>query len=189
MGGTDNILFATSVRKGAPIGIKIALVVGIIFAAFAALITVFGILYAVVDVYESPDENWEAAKLLFGCSGFLWPFAIIFIVYAYLGLKNEKQLRELADYVLIYRRLKIPDLAARMGKTAYETEKMLLQCIERGYLRGYIDRNTGEFFVEGAEKEIVKPIKCPHCGGISTKVVMRGEVQVCEYCGAPLNVK
>ncbi|MGQ0797136.1 MAG: PCI domain-containing protein [Methanobacteriota archaeon] len=96
--------------------------------------------------------------------------------------KYEEALRALAAYVKPYRRIPLNDLAANTGRTRMQAEQMLGDAIDRGYLRGVIDRSAQEFVVQEAVPHQVLVERCPHCGGDVNRWSFPEESFTCPYC-------
>ena len=74
-------------------------------------------------------------------------------------------LTEFATWMKTYRRISLDDLAKKLGTTPMQTERTLAQAIERGLLKGVVDRATDEFVVQDTEAQQIFIRTCPHCGG------------------------
>src|SRR5207245_2468122 len=56
-------------------------------------------------------------------------------------------------------------MAQRLGKTRFETEKLLGKALSEGLVKGAIDRTTDEFVSQDAVKQEHFVGTCPNCGG------------------------
>ena len=63
-----------------------------------------------------------------------------------------------------------------------ETEKLLAAVIDKGLVRGFIDRSTNEFVIPKAIGQSLFVGTCPHCGGSVQRQFLIGETPVCPYC-------
>ena len=70
-------------------------------------------------------------------------------------------LTEFATWMKTYRRISLDDLAKKLGTTPMQTERTLAQAIERGLLKGVVDRSTDEFVVQRTEAQQICIRTCP----------------------------
>ena len=167
----------------------ISLAIGILFISAAILVTIAGLTYLVTPLPDkSPEENRSAGITLLSFSVVCWITALIPFGYGFMGYAKDKRLRQVADYLKLYRRITMEELARKMNTSEFEAEKLLLDCIDRGYIDAHVDRATGEIFIKGTVSESYVGVRCPNCGRLSTRIVMRGETRVCEYCGSVLPI-
>jgi DNA-directed RNA polymerase subunit RPC12/RpoP len=74
-------------------------------------------------------------------------------------------------------------MAQRIGKTRYETEKLLGEAIEGEFVKGVIDRTSDEFVVQERETEQEHFVgACPNCGGRVDALYFPEEHVTCPYC-------
>jgi hypothetical protein len=107
------------------------------------------------------------------------------LAFLFLGLKwrrRERELIEFTSWVRTYRRIAMPELARKLGKSEFETEKVLIDVVDKGLLRGFIDRDRNEFVGQEAIGLEVYIDVCPHCGGRVQKQYLVGETIRCPYC-------
>ncbi len=102
--------------------------------------------------------------------------------------RREKQLKEFTALLGRYRRVRMDDLATKLGKTPMETERLLTRALELKYLDGVVDRATGEFVLAEAEKKQVFVERCPHCGGVVNRWSFPEERFPCPYCDVAVEV-
>jgi hypothetical protein len=95
---------------------------------------------------------------------------------------RERQLKEFATWLQTYRRIRMDELAKKVGKSPMETERLLARAIELRYVAGVVDRATDEFVLAGAEKAQVFVERCPHCGGVVNRWAFPEERFPCPYC-------
>lgn len=134
---------------------------------------------------DYPPEQYFSIMVMCTIT-FIIPGVIIFAWGLKLG-KWESDLEKLAGYLKSYRRIRIHDIARKLGKTEYETEDLIAQCVKQDLVKGYIDRSTGEFFTyESLFEEVKKPNNCPSCGALIDTRLLMGETAVCKYCGNKL---
>lgn len=101
---------------------------------------------------------------------------------------REKSLKEFAALLGRYRRIRMDDLATKLGKTPMQTEKILTKALELNYVAGVVDRSTGEFVLAEAEKQQVFMERCPHCGGVVNRWAFPEERFPCPYCNVAVEV-
>ncbi len=107
------------------------------------------------------------------------------ILLTLLGRKaslREKELVQFTAWVKTYRRIGLRDLAAKIGKPQYETEQVLVTAVDRGLLKGFIDRSTDEFVLQEAVGQENLIETCPRCGANLQKRFFLGETVTCPYC-------
>ena len=107
---------------------------------------------------------------------------ILFVFLAVKAGRLEKDLVEFSAWVKTYRRISLADLARKLGKTPFESEKLLVQVVDRGLVKGFIDRQTDEFVLQevvGQEQFIER---CPRCNGNLQRRFFLGETVRCPYC-------
>lgn len=120
----------------------------------------------------------------------LAPLALVpGIILMALGLRKRtqaKDLENLANLLKTYRRIKVRKIAEKMGVTEFEVEKRIAICVEKGLVKGYIDRSTEEFFTEESLGQIIPQAGCPKCGAPPERIILVGETAKCGNCGAAI---
>jgi DNA-directed RNA polymerase subunit RPC12/RpoP len=159
--------------------------IGAILIGLGLFFDMVGILGATVinEEMEAPPESyWGIVGL---CTVvFVLPGIAIFAWGWKLGQK-QRELEKLAGFLKSYRRVSISDVAHKLDRSEYDTEHLITECVEKGLIRGYFDRSSGEFFTyESMFEEVKRPDKCPNCGASMYTRVLSGESAVCNYCGA-----
>lgn len=119
--------------------------------------------------------------------GGILPGAIA-VLFGAIEWRREKQLKEFAALLGRYRRVRMDDLATKLGKTPMETERLLTRALELEYVAGVVDRATGEFVLAEAEKKQVFVERCPHCGGVVNRWAFPEERFPCPYCEVAVEV-
>jgi len=74
-------------------------------------------------------------------------------------------------------------MAQRIGKTRFETEKLLGEALDDGLVKGVIDRSSDEFVVQeraAGQEHFVGA--CPNCGGNVDTWFFPEERVTCPYC-------
>ena len=111
------------------------------------------------------------------------------IILAAIGLKKHKAVKDLeslAEVLRAYRRIKIARVAQKLGVTEMEAEKRIAACIDRGWVKGYIDRTTDEFFTLESLGQVIRTDGCLKCGAPPDRIVLVGEQAKCGSCGAKI---
>jgi hypothetical protein len=102
------------------------------------------------------------------------------------NLKRREFLIDMADILKAYRRISITDFAERIGKDERYAEKIILECLEDGLVKGYISKRSKVFFTsEYLEQldDVQIGWECPGCGAQNQEILLPGEVDRCPYCG------
>ncbi len=102
--------------------------------------------------------------------------------------QREKALKEFATWIRTYRRIRMDELARKLGKTPMEAERLLTRAIQLNYVAGVVDRSTDEFVLAEAEKQQVFVERCPHCGGVVNRWAFPEERFPCPYCNVAVEV-
>ncbi len=97
---------------------------------------------------------------------------------------KHKGLERVADLLKAYRRIEVTKLASKMGVTPMDAEYTIAECLGRGLVEGYIDRQEGEFFTKEALYQVMEIDRCPSCGAPATDLYLVGEEIQCKYCGS-----
>jgi hypothetical protein len=79
-------------------------------------------------------------------------------------------------------------MAQRLGRTRFETEKLLGRAIGEGLVTGAIDRTTDEFVSREAVKQEHFVGRCPACGGNVDRWYFPEERVTCPYCERAVTV-
>jgi len=110
----------------------------------------------------------------------------ILIALGILAWRREHRLLEFADWVNSQRRIKMDVMAQRIGRTRFKTERLLGEALDRGFVRGAIDRSADEFVLEGMSDRQLFAGKCPNCGGEVSIWYFPDERFSCPYCERPI---
>ncbi len=131
---------------------------------------------------------WTTPILAYICvPGGILPGAAL-LGWGLLEHRREKHLQEFATWIRAYRRISMDDLARRLGKSSMEAERDLAQAMDRGLVKGVIDRSTDEFVLAGSEGQQVFLERCPHCCGTVNRWGFPQERFTCPYCNTPVEV-
>jgi len=160
---------------------KLYLTVGVLLLLTFAVGVLIGVSYLYGYPYYEPS-NFPVI------TGVCIPTALVpGLILILLGRRaslREKELIEFTAWVRTYRRIRLADLAAKLGKPQYEAEKILVAVVDRGLLKGFIDRSTDEFVLQEAVGQESFLDTCPRCGANLQKRYFLGETVMCPYCHA-----
>ncbi len=109
------------------------------------------------------------------------------VLFVFIGLRarrTEKDLVGFAAWVRTYRRVPLVDLARKLGKTPFETEKVLVQAVDRSLVRGFIDRQSDEFVLQEVVGSEIFVDRCPRCGASLQRRYFLGETVLCPFCNS-----
>ncbi len=158
---------------------RLYLTLGILFLILFAVGVLIGFSYYIGYPYYEPS-NFPLI------TGVCVPTALVpGILLLLLGRKaslREKELIQFTAWVKAYRRIGLRDLAAKLGKSQFETEQVLVAAVDRGLLKGFIDRNTDEFVSQEAVGQESVVETCPRCGANLQQRYLLGETVTCPYC-------
>lgn len=110
----------------------------------------------------------------------------ILIVLGWRLRKEERYLVEFSSWIKTYRRIPMSDLAKNLGKTRFETEKILAQAVDRQLVSGIVDRSTDEFVVRESIGQQIFVEMCPHCAARINRWFLPEDRFVCTYCNQPI---
>jgi len=102
--------------------------------------------------------------------------------------RRETAAQEFAEWVNAHRRIGMEEMARQLGTTRFETEKRLADAIDRGLVKGVIDRAADEFVLAGTKSQQVFLEKCPYCGGDVNRWAFPEERFTCPYCERAVSV-
>ena len=109
---------------------------------------------------------------------------VILLALGMRGRRREQELIEFSSWVKSYRRVALAEVARKLGKTEFETDKILVDVVDRGLVAGFIDRQTNEFVLreEIGRQQFVEA--CTRCGASLKRMYPLGETVLCPYCGS-----
>ncbi len=126
---------------------------------------------------------WEIPLFLYLCGPITITPGTIAVVLGVRQWRREQAVIEFATWAKSQRRIQMDVMAQRIGKTRFETEKLLGEAIDAGLVNGVIDRSADEFVVEGragGQEHFVG--RCPSCGGNVDRWFFPEERLICPYC-------
>lgn len=161
---------------GGPLGLdaETMLMTGGFVLVFALIVVFMTFTFTPILMYICIPGGVLPAAVALGFGGIEW--------------HREKQLQEFATFLQTYRRIRMDELARKIGKTEMETDRLLTRAIELKYVDGVVDRATGEFVLASAEKQQVFVERCPHCGGVVNRWAFPEERFPCPYCDVAVEV-
>ncbi len=160
---------------------SVYLTFGVLLLILFALGIAAGVAYHFGEPYYDPNALWNFSLL---CTpGALLPGLILIFLGRRANLR-EKELIEFTAWVKTYRRIGLKDLAAKLGKPQYEAEQILIGVVDRGLVKGFIDRATDEFVLQEAVGQENFIDTCPRCGANLQRRYFLGETVTCPYCHA-----
>ncbi|HKW42843.1 MAG TPA: PCI domain-containing protein [Thermoplasmata archaeon] len=132
---------------------------------------------------------WDVPFFLYGCGPITIIPGLIAIALGVKQYRREQAVIEFANWAKSQRRIKMDLMAQRIGKTRYETEKLLGEAIDAGLVKGVIDRTQDEFVVQdksAGQEHFVGA--CPNCGGNVDMWYFPEERVTCPYCHRVVDV-
>ncbi len=125
---------------------------------------------------------WDIPLFLYLCGPVTFIPGVIAVTIGVRQWRRERAVLEFAEWVKSQRRVKMDLMAQRIGKTRYETERLLGKALAKAFVKGAIDRTTDEFVLEEAAKQEHFVGQCPHCGGNVDTWYFPEERVTCPYC-------
>ena len=128
----------------------IAMGIAIILLLLFALGIVIGISYATESFTSSDGETGPKVgfRIIELCAITTLIPGLIFLFIGITARKKKKQLVTIASLIKAHRRLSIDILANKIDKQAAEVEMMLLECLDKDLIQGFIDGSTNEFVIQ-----------------------------------------
>lgn len=126
---------------------------------------------------------WDVPQLITLCAPITIIPGVVSILLGVRQWRRERAVVEFANWAKSQRRIKMDLMAQRIGKTRYETEKLLGEAIDAGLVKGVIDRTGDEFVAQDGDEgraHFVGP--CPNCGGNVDAWHYLEERVICPYC-------
>lgn len=126
---------------------------------------------------------WDVPSLVYLCGPISIIPGVISIGLGVLQWRRERVVLEFATWTKSHRRIGLDVMAQRIGKSRFETERLLGEAIEAGLVKGVVDRIADEFVAQDGDEgraHFVGP--CPSCGGNVDTWYFPEERIVCPYC-------
>lgn len=95
---------------------------------------------------------------------------------------NSVVYRRVVSAITCEHLLTVPKIASSIGKSEQDTDTLVINCFQNGYLTGYL-KNGYEILVNEEKDPDKKMVtyKCAFCG--ATYTIPYSEIPVCPYCG------
>lgn len=165
---------------------RLYLTLAVLFLLLFVVGILIGVSYYVGYPYYEPGNLPLFAAVCVPTA--LVPGLLLLFVGRKASLK-EKELVAFTAWVKTYRRIGLRDLAAKLGKPQVEAEQSLVSAVDRGLLKGFIDRTTDEFVLQEAVGQENFVEACPRCGANLQKRFFLGETVTCPYCHSVITTK
>jgi len=126
---------------------------------------------------------WDVPALVYLCGPITIIPGVAAILLGVRQWRHERVLVEFANWAKSQRRIKMDLMAQRIGKSRFETEKLLGEALDTDLLKGVIDRSSDEFVVQermAGQEHFVGA--CPNCGGNVDTWYFPEERVTCPYC-------
>ncbi len=155
-----------------------------LFLAVVLLITFalgihIGVSYYFGVPYYAPETLALLAAL---CTSTALVPGLLSLVLGQKAKAREKALVDFSSWVRTHHRIKLDDIARKLGKPTFDAEKVLVEVADRGLVKGFIDRATDEFVLHEAVGQDVYVETCPRCGANLQKRFFKGETVQCPSC-------
>jgi len=98
-----------------------------------------------------------------------------------------ERLKDVADILIAYRRVEIKVVAKKIGQDIPTTERLILECIEEGMVKGYLSSKQHVFYTHEYLEQLDDAKvgwTCDKCGAHHDEVLLPGDYGKCEYCGS-----
>jgi len=98
-----------------------------------------------------------------------------------------ERLKDVADILIAYRRVDIKVVAGKIGQDIQTTERLILECIEEGMVKGYLSSKQHVFYTQEYLEQLDDARvgwTCDKCGAHHDEVLLPGDYGKCEYCGS-----
>lgn len=125
---------------------------------------------------------WDIPLFVFLCGPITVIPGVIAVTLGVLRWRREHALIEFANWVKSHRRIKMDVMADRIGKSRFETEKLLGEALDSDLVKGVIDRSADEFVSRDVAEPTIFVGRCPECGGDVNRWAYPEEVWTCPYC-------
>src|SRR5213078_3690647 len=126
---------------------------------------------------------WDVPQLVYLCGPITIVPGTVSILLGVRQWRHERVVVEFANWAKSQRRIKMDLMAERIGKTRFETEKLLGEAMDDGLVKGVLDRTADEFVTQdqvGGQEHFVGA--CPNCGGKVDTWYFPEERVICPYC-------
>ncbi len=142
----------------------------------------FGFFFLLIGALVGTSTGFGGMFYVCGVIGLI-P-GIILLAMVFKMKKKDEDLESLGEVLQAYRRIKMSEIARKLGVNELEAERQVAKAIDMGFVKGYIDRNTHEFFTHESMSQVIKLNSCPKCGAPREKLYLVGEEVRCGSCGS-----
>ena len=126
---------------------------------------------------------WDVPQLVYLCGPITIIPGTVSILLGVRQWRHERVVVEFANWAKSQRRIKMDVMAQRIGKSRFETEKLLGEAIDDGLVKGVIDRSADEFVAQDGDEGRAHFVgACPNCGGNVDVWYYPEERVICPYC-------
>ena len=162
-------------RTRVPQGSSILELPSIAYFAIGGFAMFFGLFFLVF--------LWDVPQLVYLCGPITIIPGTVSILLGVRQWRHERVVVEFANWARSQRRIKMDVMAQRIGKTRFETEKLLGEAIDDGLVKGVIDRSADEFVAQDGDEGRAHFVGvCPNCGGNVDAWYFPEERVTCPYC-------
>src|SRR5438552_14973213 len=106
---------------------------------------------------------WDVPQLVYLCGPITIIPGTVSILLGVRQWRHERVVVEFANWARSQRRIKMDLMAQRIGRSRFETEKLLGEAIDDGLVKGVIDRSADEFVAQDEDEGR------PQFAGVSSK--------------------
>ncbi|HOP28774.1 MAG TPA: PCI domain-containing protein [Spirochaetota bacterium] len=160
---------------------KTAGVILFVFGVLMLLISIFGF---ITDYSMNKPEGVATAVIFMGFSICLIIPAVALFRSGQKHTQREERLKQLVSLIKAYRRISIAEISRNLGIGEMDARELVNTAISLDMIKGYMDRNTDEFFIDGSESEVRTLHTCPNCGARVEQILHKGETGKCSACGS-----
>ena len=161
-------------------------------ALFSFLMSYISVTYGLEENSTWEDEYYGTLFTICCAVPFLI-FGLIFIGGGYYFSVKDKPKEDVASILKAYRTISVSELALKLNKPEAETEKLVMECINEGLVKGYIDSGTGKFISEprygapGSPQSDKRPVTKPRRKVPLKKTATKPDkYNDCQTCGRPM---
>lgn len=157
---------------------------GVILFVFGVLLLLIAIFGFITDYSMNKPEGVAAAIMFMGFSLCLLIPGVILFRSGQRHTQYEERLKQLTALIKTYRRISIADISRNLGIPEINARELVNTAVSLNMIKGFMDRNTDEFFTDSSSAESKKMHICPNCGAQIEQVLHEGETGKCSVCGS-----
>jgi hypothetical protein len=137
------------------------------------------------DDYTHEEKIDSGRSILILCTPMILLPSIIFFIIGFRGRRKDEELKNIANMLNAYGRIKLVDLGLKFNKPIDEIERLIMKCLEENLVQGHIDVKSREFltyhYLSMTTNERYE-WKCPDCGTFNDSEKLRGDIVMCKIC-------